>query len=127
MNEYTTPISYRLYRYKFYLDANHYIYASNGKKGAIHPHTWEFAIELKNRNGDFVPFNQIEALINKILKPFQNICLNDVPPFDIIVPTLENIGDYFKDMIALKMDELNWELLQVEISETPSRSYVIKA
>ena len=92
----------------------------------MHPHTWEFAIELKNKNGDFVLFNRIEEMINEILKPFQNICLNDVPPFDKKVPTLENIGEVFKEVISQKMDGLNWELLQMEISETPSRSYIVK-
>lgn len=126
MIDYNGSIKYRIYRYKFYLDANHFIYSATGEKGMVHPHTWEFAIELKNRNGDFVLFSRIEQLINEILKPYQNICLNDVPPFDKVVPTLENIGEFFKDEVARKMDGLNWELLQMEISETPSRSYIVK-
>lgn len=126
MIDYNSSIKYRIYRYRFYLDANHFIYSSTGEKGMVHPHTWEFAIELKNRNGDFVLFNRIEEMINEILKPFQNICLNDVPPFDKTVPTLENIGEVFKEVISKKMDGLNWELLQMEISETPSRSYIVK-
>lgn len=126
MIDYNGSIRYRIYRYRFYLDANHFIYSSLGEKGMVHPHTWEFAIELKNRNGDFVLFSRIEEMINEILKPFQNICLNDVPPFDKKVPTLENIGEVFKEVISKKMDGLNWELLQMEISETPSRSYIVK-
>lgn len=126
MIDYNGSIRYRIYRYRFYLDANHFIYSSTGEKGMVHPHTWEFAIELKNRNGDFVLFSRIEELINEILKPFQNICLNDVAPFDKKVPTLENIGEFFKEVISGKMDGLNWELLQMEISETPSRSYIVK-
>lgn len=126
MIDYNGSIKYRIYRYRFYLDANHFIYSSKGEKGMMHPHTWEFAIELKNKNGDFVLFNRIEEMINEILKPFQNICLNDVPPFDKKVPTLENIGEVFKEVISQKMNGLNWELLQMEISETPSRSYIVK-
>ena len=126
MIDYNGSIRYRIYRYRFYLDANHFIYSSTGEKGMVHPHTWEFAIELKNRNGDFVLFSRIEEMINEILKPFQNICLNDVAPFDKKVPTLENIGEVFKEVISKKMDGVNWELLQMEISETPSRSYIVK-
>ena len=125
MSEFYDPVKYRTYRYKFYLDANHYIYTSEGGKGAVHPHTWEFAVELKNKNGNFVLFSQIEKLINEVLKPYQNICLNDVAPFDKKVPTLENIGEHFKSEIGRKMNEMNWELLRTEISETPSRSYII--
>lgn len=119
-----TSIRYRIYRYKFYLDANHYIYTDEGR-GAVHPHTWEFAIELKNKNGDFVLFRDIEKIINDILFPYQNTCLNDHKPFDTIVPTLENIGEYFKELVENEMEKMNWELLKVEISETPSRSYII--
>lgn len=126
MIDYNGSIKYRIYRYRFYLDANHFIYSSTGEKGMVHPHTWEFAIELKNRNGDFVLFSRIEEMINEILKPYQNICLNDVAPFDKKVPTLENIGEVFKEVISRKMDGVNWELLQMEISETPSRSYIVK-
>lgn len=126
MIDYNGSIKYRIYRYRFYLDANHFIYSSTGEKGMVHPHTWEFAIELKNKNGDFVLFSRIEEMINEILKPYQNICLNDVAPFDKKVPTLENIGEVFKEVISRKMDGLNWELLQMEISETPSRSYIVK-
>ena len=70
-------------------------------------------------------FHEIEELINEVLKPFQNICLNEVPPFNSKVPTLEYIGEYFCDMIRAKMVQMNWELLQMEISETPSRSYIL--
>ncbi len=125
MSEVYKPIKYRVYRYKFYLDANHFIYTAAGTPGMIHPHTWEFAVELKNKNGDFVMFHEIEELINEVLKPFQNICLNEVPPFNSKVPTLEYIGEYFCDMIRAKMVQMNWELLQMEISETPSRSYIL--
>lgn len=126
MSDFYTPVKYRTYRYKFYLDANHYIYTAGGGRGEIHPHTWEFAVELKNMNGDFVMFHEIEELINEILKPYQNICLNDVAPFDKKVPTLENIGEHFKSEMGRKMNNMNWELLRMEISETPSRSYIIE-
>lgn len=125
MSEIYKPIKYRVYRYKFYLDANHFIYTPAGTPGMIHPHTWEFTVELKNKNGDFVMFHEIEALINEVLKPFQNICLNEVEPFNQKVPTLENIGEHFKEIIRQKMELMNWELLQMEISETPSRSYIL--
>ena len=35
----------RTYRFKFYLNANHYIII-NGVEGETHPHTWEFTIDI---------------------------------------------------------------------------------
>ena len=36
---------YREYKFKFYLNANHYIII-NGKNGQTHPHTWEFVFYI---------------------------------------------------------------------------------
>ena len=37
---------YREYRLKFYLNMRHYIII-NEVKGETHPHTWEFALDIK--------------------------------------------------------------------------------
>lgn len=115
---------YKIYRYKFYLDANHAIRIDD-KLGEIHPHTWEFAIELKHKETSLVLFTDIEIMINDILKPYQGILINQVAPFDTLNPTTENMGNYFKNYIKNKMYVLNWELLKLEISESPNRTYVI--
>ena len=46
---------YREYRIKFYLNMRHYIII-DGKKGEIHPHTWEFALDIKFGRSSFVEF-----------------------------------------------------------------------
>ena len=46
---------YREYRLKFYLNMRHYIII-NEVKGETHPHTWEFALDIKfsrNLNREF--------------------------------------------------------------------------
>ena len=35
----------REYRFKFYLNASHYVIFNN-KKGQVHPHTWEFQVDI---------------------------------------------------------------------------------
>lgn len=113
------------YRYKFYLDANHYI-SFDGQKGAIHPHTWEIAIEIKNRaKGKIVKFSVLEAIIKEILQPYQMNCLNDIPPFDKMNPVTENIGHYFKEQIQNRISNDGWILTELIISESANRSYII--
>lgn len=34
-----TNTTFREYKFKFYLNANHFI-VINGKEGEVHPHTW---------------------------------------------------------------------------------------
>lgn len=87
---------YREYRLKFYLNMRHYIII-NDAKGETHPHTWEFALDIKFSRNSFVEFNIFEEGISKFLEQFQNKILNEVEPFDSMMPTLENVTDYFAE------------------------------
>ena len=91
----------RTYRFKFYLNANHYIII-NGVEGETHPHTWEFTIDIMIKNDEFVEFNTYEKSISEYFAKYQNGIMNNFEPFDTVIPTLENMS-----------------------SETPTRSYII--
>jgi 6-pyruvoyltetrahydropterin/6-carboxytetrahydropterin synthase len=51
--------------------------------------------------------------------------LNELEPFNLIIPTLENITEYFGDQLREVIHRTGGELMQLEGSETPTRSYVI--
>ena len=115
---------YKQYRYKFYLNANHFI-KINGKDGQIHPHTWEIAIDLLELDEGFTEFSNVEKIINTLIDGYQDKVLNDIPPFNTLNPTLENICIYFRDLIEENMINVGYLLLTIEISETPTRSFII--
>ena len=77
---------YREYRLKFYLNARHYIII-NGSKGDIHPHTWEFAVNIRFGRSSFVEFNTFEKGIADYLARFQNKVMNEEEPINTILPT----------------------------------------
>ena len=52
----------------------HYIII-DGKKGEIHPHTWEFALDIKFGRSSFVEFNIFEKGIANFLEKYQNCLL----------------------------------------------------
>lgn len=79
---------YREYRLKFYLNMRHYIII-NDTKGETHPHTWEFALDIKFARNSFVEFNIFEDGITQFLEQYQNKTLNEVAPFDSMMPTRE--------------------------------------
>lgn len=117
-------MKYSEYKFKFYLNASHSIYINN-KLGQKHPHTWEITMDLIKIVDGFVQFNDVEYAIEKMLSAYQDKYINDVAPFDTLNPTLENICLYFKDSIDDLMKNMGWLLLKIEISETPTRSYMI--
>ncbi len=114
----------REYKFKFYLNITHFIII-NGKEGQVHPHTWEFTVHIKKITNEFLQFNVFEKAIEEYLIPYQNTLLNSVEPFDRIVPTLEHVSDYFGEQFQKIIREIGGELLWMESSETPTRSYVI--
>lgn len=115
---------YREYRFKFYLNANHYIII-DGKEGQKHPHTWEFMVSIAIDRKKFVMFNEYEREIEKFFDQYQNCLMNEKEPFNRIVPTIENMAEYFVWEINDIVQKLGGHLMEFESSETPTRSYVI--
>lgn len=115
---------YRQYKYKFYLNLNHSI-RIDGKQGAVHPHTWEISMDIISTDKVFTQFSQIEKRMEKLLEKYQDRYINEIPPFDTINPTLENACEFFLELIQKDIKDTGWILLMIEISETPSRSYMI--
>lgn len=115
---------FREYKFKFYLNANHYIII-NGKEGETHPHTWEFMVDILMKDEKFIQFDAYEKAIDEYFNQYQNRIINQIPPFDETIPTLENMSDYFVYDIRRIVEKLGGQLVKMESSETPTRSYVI--
>lgn len=114
----------RLYQFKFYLNGGHSILI-DGHQGQVHPHTWEFGLKILMQKEEFVEFNVFEKAINLFFEKYQNQTLNNVKPFDVLMPTLENMVDYFGEQLRGIIRAVGGELMQIEGSETPTRSYIV--
>ena len=115
---------YRQYRFKFYLNARHAIMI-DGELGEIHPHTWEITLGVIKGRDEFIQFHALEQKIEAFMDTYQDCYLNEVEPFDTLNPTLENCCHFFKDRLSEILAAEGWLFLMMEMSETPSRSYVI--
>ncbi len=114
----------RQYQFKFYLNGGHSILI-DGHQGQVHPHTWEFGLKILMRREEFVEFNVFEKAINLFFEKYQNQTLNGVKPFDTLMPTLENMVDYFGEQLRGVIRAVGGELSQFVGSETPTRSYIV--
>ena len=115
---------FREYRLKFYLNANHFVIINN-KKGETHPHTWEFTLNILVGRESFVEFFRFEKEIEGLFAPYQNKVMNELDPFNGIVPSLENMVEYFGNRAQEKVRKTGGRLISIEGSETPTRSYII--
>ena len=73
----------------------------------------------------FIRFNKIEEVIDKFFSRFQDIYFYDLEPFDKVNPTLENLSRYFNKELSFVIKKIGWNLEKIEMSETPTRSYII--
>lgn len=112
------------YRFKFYLNARHEM-SIDSKVNNVHPHTWEFNLYFKKKCEEFIQFSVIEKELQFFLSIYEGHYLNEIPPFDMIEPSLESIGTVLYEQIKKIMSNNNWTLLKLEISENPSRTFII--
>lgn len=120
-------MNYRLfqeYQFKCYLNGGHFIII-DGRQGQVHPHTWEFVLTILIQKEEFLEFNVFEKAIEIFFSKYQNQTLNNIKPFDSTMPTLENMVDYFGAELRNVMRATGGELVKIEGSETPTRSYII--
>lgn len=124
MRKRNQEMKYQQYKLKFYVNLRHAIYV-NGTPGEMHPHTWEIVLHIARIRDQFVPFSETEKEIEGFLDRFQEKTLNEFEPFDRINPTVENAAVYFRDEIKTILNRSGWLFLMMEISETPSRTFVL--
>lgn len=114
----------RIYQFKFYLNASHYV-IFDGQRGETHPHTWEFATKIQLLKDELVPFGVYERAIEQVFAPYQNKTMNEMAPFDTIVPSLESLVEVFGERLQGVVADLEAKLIEIEGSETPTRSYLL--
>lgn len=96
----------------------------NNKLNA-HAHVFEITLFLEPKKGGFSEFGDIEETMNGVLGIFQNKFLNDMEIFEGNT-SLENVGEVAWKLLCEAYDEEGkWEVDRLEISEIPTRIYVI--
>jgi len=91
----------------------------------VHSHTFEISLYIKQRNEKLSAYEVTETVIQDYLNPYKAVVLDKIAPFDTISPTIENIGEEFFTGIELLLSDLGYELLRLEISESPQRVFSI--
>ncbi|AWP46531.1 6-pyruvoyl tetrahydropterin synthase [Levilactobacillus brevis] len=113
----------RSYKIKSYVNASHAVRWKSGT-GKKHNHTWEIVCELHVFEG-MVSFFEIEKSLNKAINALSGQYLNDLPEFQVINPTVENVTEYLFNEIDSILRQNNAVLLRIEVSDSPTRSYCI--
>ena len=111
-----------------HFDAAHFLRGYRGKCEALHGHRFRVVVKIKsavvNDIGIAYDFVELKQHLRDILAKFDHTCLNDVPPFDKLNPSSENIASIIYNELQPKLVGAPVSLSSVEVWESPQTGVV---
>ena len=106
-----------------HFDAAHFLRGYKGKCEALHGHRFRIVVKVGASRLDNIglayDFTELKQHLNGILAGFDHVCLNDVPPFDEINPSSENIATTIYNELKPKLAGAPVMLSAIEVWESP--------
>lgn len=101
--------------------AGHALRGYRGKCENVHGHNYRVRLTMEGRELDatglLVDFVEVKKLIQGVVDYLDHRFINDLPPFDILNPSAENLAKYFYDEVSVHLPA-PVRLRQVKIWET---------
>jgi 6-pyruvoyltetrahydropterin/6-carboxytetrahydropterin synthase len=84
--------------------AGHSLRNYRGKCEKVHGHNYKVRVTIEgetlNEAGLLADFVEIKGLLHTVMDRLDHEFLNEIPPFDTVNPSAENMAKYFHDEIA---------------------------
>lgn len=112
------------YRMKIVTDfaAAHLLRDYPGVCSRLHGHNWKVEVDVVARDLDHVgmglDFGDIKAATRELIGTLDHRNLNDLPPFDKINPTAENIAAYMYQRLSKEINDERVKVDAITIWET---------
>ncbi len=108
-----------------YFEAAHYLRGYQGKCEKTHGHRYKVVVKIKalklNEIGLAYDFTDVKRHLKDIMERYDHTCLNDIPPFDKINPSAENIASTIYNELKEKLSTEPVSLIAVEAWESPEQ------
>ncbi len=102
--------------------AGHALRHYRGKCEKVHGHNYRVQVTLEgerlNETGLLVDFTELKSLLHSIVDRLDHEFLNDVPPFDKLNPSVENMARYFHEEISKGLTAPGVRVSSVKLWET---------
>ncbi|HUS04627.1 MAG TPA: 6-carboxytetrahydropterin synthase QueD [Dehalococcoidia bacterium] len=107
-----------------HFDAAHRLQNYHGKCENLHGHRFKAIARLEatklEQNGMAYDFAQLKRHLREVLAPFDHAFLNEVPPFNKIEPSCENIAATIYGQLQPYFSQSAVKLVSVEVWESPT-------
>jgi 6-pyruvoyltetrahydropterin/6-carboxytetrahydropterin synthase len=103
------------------MTARHQIRGVLGEGGRLHEHRWRVRAVVRaaqlDPTGWVLDFAVLAARLREVIGAYDGRFLNEIPPFDDVNPTRENVARTFADALAAKVDDGRARVHAIEIWE----------
>jgi 6-pyruvoyltetrahydropterin/6-carboxytetrahydropterin synthase len=103
------------------LAARHQIRGVSGEGGRVHSHRWRIKAFVRavalDRVGWVIDFQQLEDALRRIAAPYEGALVNDIPPWDDVNPTRENLARFVAEALARELDDGRARVHRVDVAE----------
>jgi 6-pyruvoyltetrahydropterin/6-carboxytetrahydropterin synthase len=90
-----------------HLAAAHNLREYEGECEALHGHNWKIEVVVRSRElnsiGLAIDFKDLKAATTAVLDELDHRYLNEVPPFDKVNPSSENIAKYIYEEVGRRL------------------------
>ena len=111
-----------------HFDAAHYLRGYKGKCEALHGHRFRVVARVKATGLDDIgiayDFAELKQHMDEILARFDHTCINDVPPFDKINASSENIAATIYGELKGKLAATPLSISGIEVWESPQTGVI---
>jgi 6-pyruvoyltetrahydropterin/6-carboxytetrahydropterin synthase len=105
-----------------HFDAAHFLRNYHGKCENLHGHRYKVIVNVGtdklDDDGLAYDFVELKGRLNKILDIFDHGCLNDIPPFDKINPSAENISRTIYEKLKKELPR-RINITSIQVWESP--------
>lgn len=102
--------------------AAHQLHGYAGNCARMHGHNWKVEVEVTGTRldgvGMVVDFKEMKRAAREVAKQLDHFYLNDIPPFDRINPTAENIAAWFYQEVGKRLNGEHARVSAVTLWET---------
>ena len=111
-----------------HFDAAHFLRGYQGKCEALHGHRYRVVVKIASSGVDDIgiayDFTELKQHLSGVISRFDHTCLNDLPPFDQMNPSAENIAKNIYGELQPKLAGATVSIAGIEVWESPQTGVI---
>jgi 6-pyruvoyl-tetrahydropterin synthase len=99
--------------------------------GQLHRHSYHLRVvgqteHLMGKDQVVVPYEALRKLMDEIAQAYENTVLNDLPPFQNLQPTTENLVGVIAQQLINLSEGLPLKIVEVNLMESPTQGITFR-